>query len=365
MFARKNYFYPDLPKGYQISQYEWPLARGGGLRDRAGGRRTFVRLTRIHMEEDAGKSLHEGFRRLRPQDLPRLQPQRRAADRDRLRARPAIGGGGGGVLRAAARRCWCGSASTTATWTRGACAATRTSRCGRAGAHDAGHQGGGQERQLLPLPAEGHRVRDRPPDRRAGARRARRAGDAAVRRRAGQDLLDAQQGRGARLPLLPGAGPAAAGGRRRAPRGARAQRCRSCRRRAAAASSRPTGCRRTTRRCSPTRGGVSDYFEATAAACGQPKAASNWVMGEVLRTIKERGVRDRALSDRARGAGRAHPHRRSRHDQLHRGEGRLRHDVRDRPRRGRHRRGRGPGAGVGPERARAARRARWCGRTPT
>src|SRR5437773_5571212 len=53
IFARKNYFYPDLPKGYQISQYELPLATGGLF---AG-----VRITRVHMEEDAGKSLHEGF----------------------------------------------------------------------------------------------------------------------------------------------------------------------------------------------------------------------------------------------------------------------------------------------------------------
>jgi len=61
VFARKNYFYPDLPKGYQISQFELPLALGGGLQmpDSVGGR--FVKLTRIHMEEDAGKSLHEGF----------------------------------------------------------------------------------------------------------------------------------------------------------------------------------------------------------------------------------------------------------------------------------------------------------------
>jgi aspartyl-tRNA(Asn)/glutamyl-tRNA(Gln) amidotransferase subunit B len=60
VFARKNYFYPDLPKGYQISQYERPLALGGGLSVTVGGVTSFVRLTRIHMEEDAGKSLHEG-----------------------------------------------------------------------------------------------------------------------------------------------------------------------------------------------------------------------------------------------------------------------------------------------------------------
>ncbi len=57
VFARKNYFYPDLPKGYQISQFDQPLATGGLVR--AG--ETAVRLTRIHMEEDAGKSLHHGF----------------------------------------------------------------------------------------------------------------------------------------------------------------------------------------------------------------------------------------------------------------------------------------------------------------
>ena len=61
IFARKNYFYPDLPKGYQISQYERPLALGGGLDITVDGRNKRVGLTRIHMEEDAGKSLHEGF----------------------------------------------------------------------------------------------------------------------------------------------------------------------------------------------------------------------------------------------------------------------------------------------------------------
>jgi len=61
IFARKNYFYPDLPKGYQISQYERPLALGGGLEIVVHGVTKWVGLTRIHMEEDAGKSLHEGF----------------------------------------------------------------------------------------------------------------------------------------------------------------------------------------------------------------------------------------------------------------------------------------------------------------
>ena len=95
--------------------------------------RARVGITRVHMEEDAGKSLHEGFRRLRPQDLRRLQPQRRAAHRDRHRARPAVGGRRGRVLQPPARACSCGSASTTATWKRAACAATPTCRCGPSG----------------------------------------------------------------------------------------------------------------------------------------------------------------------------------------------------------------------------------------
>jgi aspartyl-tRNA(Asn)/glutamyl-tRNA(Gln) amidotransferase subunit B len=61
IFARKNYFYPDLPKGYQISQYEQPLATRGVLEYTTAGTGKRVRITRVHMEEDAGKSLHEGF----------------------------------------------------------------------------------------------------------------------------------------------------------------------------------------------------------------------------------------------------------------------------------------------------------------
>src|SRR2546426_4034045 len=61
IFARKNYFYPDLPKGYQISQYERPLALRGSLEFIVAGQVTRVGITRVHMEEDAGKSLHEGF----------------------------------------------------------------------------------------------------------------------------------------------------------------------------------------------------------------------------------------------------------------------------------------------------------------
>jgi aspartyl-tRNA(Asn)/glutamyl-tRNA(Gln) amidotransferase subunit B len=60
-FARKNYFYPDLPKGYQISQFELPLATGGWIEIEHNGETKRIGITRLHLEEDAGKSLHDGF----------------------------------------------------------------------------------------------------------------------------------------------------------------------------------------------------------------------------------------------------------------------------------------------------------------
>lgn len=61
VFARKNYFYPDLPKGYQISQFELPVVLGGQITIEVDGKEKVINLTRAHLEEDAGKSLHEDF----------------------------------------------------------------------------------------------------------------------------------------------------------------------------------------------------------------------------------------------------------------------------------------------------------------
>ncbi len=72
IFARKNYFYPDLPKGFQISQYDRPLATGGGLAITTGdGEEKVIGITRLHMEEDAGKSIHDRYPGITAIDLNR------------------------------------------------------------------------------------------------------------------------------------------------------------------------------------------------------------------------------------------------------------------------------------------------------
>ena len=71
VFARKNYFYPDLPKGYQISQYELPVVQNGSLKIMTEGGEKTIRILRAHLEEDAGKSLHENFQGLSGIDLNR------------------------------------------------------------------------------------------------------------------------------------------------------------------------------------------------------------------------------------------------------------------------------------------------------
>ena len=71
VFARKNYFYPDLPKGYQISQYELPIVSAGKLHIRHDGITREIGITRAHLEEDAGKSIHEGFSGFTAVDLNR------------------------------------------------------------------------------------------------------------------------------------------------------------------------------------------------------------------------------------------------------------------------------------------------------
>ena len=127
VFDRKNYFYPDLPAGYQISQYQQPVVgRGRVMLDMPDGSTREIGITRLHLEQDAGKSLHDQHP---TPDLCRSQPRRHRADGDRLRARSAQRRGGRRSICASCARSCAISAPATATWRRARCAATATSRC--------------------------------------------------------------------------------------------------------------------------------------------------------------------------------------------------------------------------------------------
>jgi aspartyl-tRNA(Asn)/glutamyl-tRNA(Gln) amidotransferase subunit B len=288
VFARKNYFYPDLPKGYQISQYESPLARGGGLEIVVNGTRTFVHLTRIHMEEDAGKSLHEGFAdsdRKTYLDYNRSgvplveivsEPDMRSAAEaatffERLRQMLLWLGVNDGNMDEGSLRCDANvSVRPAGSTTLGTKTEVKNVNSFRylqkaidfeIGRHiDVIEHGGRivQETRLFDAAQgktysmrskeEAHDYRyfpepDLPPLIVTGARRAELA---------------------AALPELPEA------------RGARFQ--------------REYGLPAYDAELLTQTRQLADYFEATAATAGNPKAASNWVMGEVLRTMKERDV---------------------------------------------------------------------------
>ncbi len=207
VFDRKNYFYPDLPQGYQISQYKSPIVgEGEVLVDMPDGETVRVGIERLHLEQDAGKSLHEQHPAATLVDLNRsgvalmeivTRPDLRSAEDAKAflseaAHHPAL-------PRHLRRRHGEGPS------------ARRRQRFGAAPRRRAWYALRNQEPQLDPIHRSCHRARGVAADRRRRRRRHDRAGDAAVRSRQGRDALDALQGGGARLPLFPRSGPAAAG----------------------------------------------------------------------------------------------------------------------------------------------------------
>ena len=178
VFARKNYFYPDLPKGYQISQYELPIVAGGHmdivLED---GTTKRIGITRAHLEEDAGKSMHEGLGAFSGIDLNRAgtplieivsEPDMRSAKEavaylKKVHTLVRYLEICDGNMQEGSFRC---DANVSV---------RRTRR------REVRHARRDQERELVPLRREGHPLRGGAPDRHHRIRRQGAAGDAAVR----------------------------------------------------------------------------------------------------------------------------------------------------------------------------------------
>ncbi len=247
IFARKNYFYPDLPKGYQISQYERPFALAGRVRWQTDGEAHDVRITRVHMEEDAGKSLHDtpesatgtcldfnraGTPLVEIVTEPDIRSGAVAADFfSRLRDVLTTVGANDGNLEEGSLRCDANvSVRPVGTTTLGTKVEIKNLNSFR-------FVQKAIEYEIVA--AERGRARGRP----------HRAGDAAVGRRCRLHRVDAQQGRGARLSLFPRARSAAAADRRGRPGAAGRRSCRSCPKPCASDWPRSTACPPTTPAC--------------------------------------------------------------------------------------------------------------------
>ena len=220
-FARKNYFYPDMPKNYQISQYDEPLCTDGWLdvtvhSDGAPPRQVRVEIERVHLEEDTGKSLHKGGAtgRIHGADYSLVDYNRAGIPLVEIVTKPVTGTGAlAPAGRPRLRHRAAGSAPRARRVRRpdgrGLAALRREHLAVAEGLRGLGDQDRDQERELAPLGRAGGQLRDRAAGSAARRRPAHRPGDQALPRGHRDDHRRAQQGRGAGLPVLPRARPGA------------------------------------------------------------------------------------------------------------------------------------------------------------
>ena len=218
-FARKNYFYPDLAKDFQTSQYDEPIAFDGQVTvELPNGRELVVDIERAHMEEDAGKLTHVGGStgRIQGADLSLVDFNRGGVPlveivsaHDRGRRRRRAGGGSPAYVALDAGSGEEQLGVSNARMEEGAtCAATRTCRSAPPRPERrARHAHRDEERQLAAVGRAGGALRDPPSGRRAGRGRHHHAGDPALARGHRLDLAGPAEVRRRRLPLLPGARP--------------------------------------------------------------------------------------------------------------------------------------------------------------
>ena len=292
IFHRKNYFYPDLPKAYQISQYDEPLATEGSFAYWVDGELLRCRINRVHMEEDAAKLIHAGGEtgRIAGSDYSMVDFNRGGTPLIEIVTEPDI------PSPEAAREFLqqlrnlvvelgvseCNMEEGQIRWD--ANISVRP-----AGQRGAGHAHRAQEHEQLPLPAAGARRGDPAPDRAPRGGREDRPGDASLRPRHGHDDAAAQQGRGARLPLLPGARPGAARHRPGLGRGA-ARDAAGAAGGARGALHRTYGLSRADATVLGSSGALAGFYEEVVAAGAGAKPAANWTMGEYLAHLNAAGL---------------------------------------------------------------------------
>ncbi len=201
VFARKNYFYPDLPKGYQISQYELPVVHTGSVEiELEDGATKAVRITRAHLEEDAGKSLHEDFAGMSGIDLNRAgTPLLEIVSEPDLRSAAEAGTYMRKIHALVRYLEICDGNMQEGSFR---CDANVSVR--RQGETKLGTRAELKNLNSFRFVEKAIEVEVAAADRAPRDRRQGRAGDSALRPRSRRDSADAQQGRSERLSLLPG-----------------------------------------------------------------------------------------------------------------------------------------------------------------
>ena len=206
-FHRKNYFYPDLPKGYQISQYDLPLCIDGSLAVSVDGEHSSVGITRVHMEEDTGKSRHlAADGRIHDAAFSLLDFNRSGVPLVEIVSEPDIRTADQARAYAVELQRVVKSLGVSDARLEQGSMRFDVNRLGAPeGCRRARYENRGEERQLAALDARRHRVRDRQTDRSVGRGRRCCPGDATLARGSQPDGIDALQRGIGGLPVFPGA----------------------------------------------------------------------------------------------------------------------------------------------------------------
>ncbi len=208
LFHRKNYFYPDMPKNFQISQYDLPICVGGHLDVDVDGQTRRIGITRVHMEEDTGKTTHgSASGRIHEADYALIDYNRAGVPLVECVSEPDMRTPEEAAAYLRQLRTTLESLDVSdVRMEEGSLRCDANISLRPVGTGGLRHQGRDQEHELRPLDGARAELRDRAPDEGDRERRADRAGDAPLGRGRRRHEVDALEGGGVRLSVLPGAG---------------------------------------------------------------------------------------------------------------------------------------------------------------